>query len=59
MITPEPTATIDWDTPPWVIEVPAAGHLGVIEEECPALHGEDSLTENGIPFPCVLCGAAV
>jgi len=58
VITPEPTAIVLNDD--WTLGLaPAAGRLGVIEEKCSALHGEADLAEDGLPFPCPACGAAV
>lgn len=66
MITPErPRACVSEDAGHAVVRVPAAGHLGVIEERCP---GADLHVPHGFPYEdvmvptaatCPLCRAAL
>jgi hypothetical protein len=56
MITPEPSVVMGFfEGGPDLVEVPAAGHLGVIEERCGGAHWA---LEYAVGYRCA-CGAAV
>lgn len=55
MIKPEPVAEFDFEAEHFVL-LPAAGHLGVIEERCGGTH---STTTLHFGLPCPVCKAVV
>lgn len=69
MITPEPRITTVPVEPGVrrIVRVPAAGHLGVIEERCPSSHYEDgkqrivqhAASPVDVFAPCPTCRAEV